>query len=89
MEAAAYLHISSPSSAEELDNTSHHPVSGWLGLNAAAKVWGMISCAGSPLPPPNQYLITNKVKEISSKVIYNFLTAADEIIFKRHGGIKW
>lgn len=44
----------------------------WVGLNAAAKVLRMIRCGGRPPPSPNQYLITNKVKEMSSKVIHNF-----------------
>lgn len=39
---------------------------------AAAKVLRMIRCGGKPPPSPNQYLITNKVKEMSSKVIHDF-----------------
>lgn len=45
-----------------------------MGLNAAAKALGVISCARRPLPSPNQYLITNKVIEISSEVIYNLFS---------------
>lgn len=70
-DAAACFRMAWLSSAEGADISSHQYLC-WEGLNAAAKVLRMIRCGGGPPPSPNQYLITNKVKEMSSKVTHHF-----------------
>lgn len=87
-EAAVCFRVSWPSSAEGADIISHQPVSllkKMVDLNAAAKVLWMIRCHGRAPPSPNQYLITNKVKQMSSKVIHDvdpeqFRRANDKLV---------